>query len=124
MALDSRHPVYGVSMERCARVSTPHTSFVAVPAFILVLPVTTSPPTTHSTTSSQFPSVRKALGDAQAIPAVKHPIDFANPTPPRTHGVRPLLAMPMTLSSGPRGGERERSVAMHSSRESSAPSTG
>lgn len=49
------------------------TSFVAVPAFILVLPVTTSGPVTAAIKWSALPSAATSEGDTQTSPIVVHP---------------------------------------------------
>ncbi len=59
-------------------------SFVAVPAFILVLPVTDSGPVTALTRKSALPSVPMADGCTQTTPTVVQPMDLAYSKPPKT----------------------------------------
>lgn len=75
------------------------TNFVAVPAFSLVLPVTTSGPGSGAIRKSTSPERLIAEGDAQATPIVTQPSRLAKARHPRTYGVRPELAIPMTLSN-------------------------
>jgi hypothetical protein len=53
-----------------------NTSFVAVPAFILVLPVTASGPETADMRKSALPSASAAEGDTQTSATVVAPNDF------------------------------------------------
>lgn len=97
------------------------TNFVAVPAFILVLPVTTSAPVTASIMKSTSPLFLIAEGVEQATPTVTQPLLFANAKPPRTYGVRPDAAMPMRQSFSPSSSFIFKSLTAASA-SSSAPS--
>lgn len=81
------------------------TNFVAVPDLSLVLPVTTSGPGSGAIRKSTLPESPIAEGDAQTTPIVTQPNRLAKARHPRTYGVRPELAIPMTLSSS---GSRSR----------------
>ncbi|OBT53310.1 hypothetical protein VE04_06278, partial [Pseudogymnoascus sp. 24MN13] len=71
------------------------TSLVAVPAFIRVLPVTTSGPVTALIMKSTLPLLLMADGLQHATPIVVQPRDFAKAKQLSTYGVRPDAAMPI-----------------------------
>jgi hypothetical protein len=97
------------------------TSFVAVPALSLVLPLTTSGPGKGAIKKSTSPDSPSAEGSTHTTPIVIHPLRFANPIHPRTYGVRPDAAIPTTLSTS--GLSLSAAIsASASARLSSAPS--
>lgn len=98
-----------------------NTSFVTVPAFSLVLPVTTSGPASGAMTKSASPERSMAEGLVQTTPIVIHPSFLANARQPKTYGVRPELAIPMILSSSGFRSNRRMSSSP-ASPSSSAPS--
>ena len=75
------------------------TSFVAVPAFIRVEPVSASGPTLGRMTTSQV-SASCLGGSEQETSTVFAPIVWARDRAARTNGVVPLAAMPTTTSRG------------------------
>jgi len=75
------------------------TSFVAVPAFIRVDPVSTSGPTLGRISTSHV-SASTCGGSEHESKPVSAPIVCARESAARTNGVVPLAAMPSTKSSG------------------------
>ena len=97
------------------------TSLVAVPAFILVLPVMTSPPTTGLIMKSTCPQSAITEGSVHATPTVAQPRLFAWARQRSTYGVRPEAAIPISESTEPLSWSTSRSRTA-ASVSSSAPS--
>ena len=72
-------------------------SFVAVPAFIRVDPVTISGPDNQLDRESPRRAANSEPGE-HAMPTVRAPNARAVPTAPSTYGVRPLAAIPTSVS--------------------------